>query len=106
MVEVNKLPLLGDSLLGLIGSRAIVASIEQSYPSPYLARVRLIQDDPKHCQKALSYQCYKWSSNRLPPHPVRLARMGDLQITTKYKRPIEFVMPALRRWFGLVVENQ
>jgi len=106
VVEVNKLPLLGDSLLGLIGSRAIVASIEQSYPSPYLARVRLIQDDPKHCQKALSYQCYKWSSNRLPPHPVRLASMGDLQITTEYKRPIEFVMPALRRWFGLVVENQ
>lgn len=106
VVEVNKLPLLGDSLLGLIGSRAIVASIEQSYASPYLARVRLVQDDPKNCQKAVSYQCYKWSSNRLPPHPVRLASMGDLLITTEFKSPIEFVMPALRRWFGLVVENK
>ena len=106
VVEINKLPLLGDSLLGLIGSRAIVASVEQSYSSPYLARVRLVQDDPKYCLQAVSYRCYRWSSNRLPPHPVRLASIADIQITTEYKRPIEYVMPALRRWFGFVVENR
>ncbi|MEB3234637.1 MAG: hypothetical protein VKM98_04335 [Cyanobacteriota bacterium] len=106
VVQVTKLPLQADGLLGVVGSRGLVATIQQQLPAPYLVRVRLEQAEPKFCRQALSRRCYRWSSGRLPPHPVRLATLADVQITTTYRRPIDFVMPALRRALGLVVDNQ
>jgi hypothetical protein len=103
---VIKLPLQGDGLIGVLGSRALASTIAQQLPSPYMIRVRLEQAEPRYCSQALSKRCYRWSSNRLPPHPVRLATLADVQITTSYRRPIEFVMPALKRAFGLVVDNR
>lgn len=104
--QVSKLPVQGDGLLGVLGSRSLAAAIQQQLPTPYVVRVRLEQAEPKFCRQALSRRCYRWSSGRMPPHPVRLATLADVQITTTYRRPIEFVMPALRRAFGLVVDNQ
>ncbi|MEB3172588.1 MAG: hypothetical protein VKL97_01860 [Cyanobacteriota bacterium] len=106
VIEVSKLPLQGDALQGVLGSRALSGSISQQLPVAYLARVELEQAEPRFCQQALSRRCYRWSSGRLPPHPVRLATLADVQITTAYRRPVEFVMPALRRLLGLVVDNQ
>lgn len=104
--QVTKLPLQSDGIQGVLGSRGLVAAIQQLLPAPYLVRVRLEQAEPKYCRQALSRRCYRWSSGRLPPHPVRLATLADVQITTSYRRPIEFVMPALRRALGLVVDNK
>jgi len=106
VIKVSKLPLQGDALLGVLGSRALSGSISQQLPAAYLVRVQLEQAEPILCQQALSRRCYRWSSGRLPPHPVRLATLADVQITTTYRRPIEFVMPALRRVLGLVVDNK
>ncbi len=105
VVQVTKLPLQADGLLGVVGSRGLVNTIQQQQPAPYLVRVQLEQADATYCRQALSRRCYRWSSGRLPPHPVRLATLADVQITTTYRRPIEFVMPALRRALGLVVDN-
>jgi hypothetical protein len=106
VVQVTKLPLQGDGLLGVLGSRALVTTIQRQMPAPYLVRVRLEQAEPKFCNQALSKLCYKWSSGRKPPHPVRLATLADVQITTTYRRPIEFVMPAVNQALGLVIDNQ
>jgi len=106
VVEVNKLPLLGEGVFGAVGSRSMAGSIQQSIPSPYLVWVKLDQAEPEFCQQVLSRRCYRWSSGRLPPHPVRLASLADVQITTTYRRPIEFVMPAVRKALGLVVDNK
>lgn len=106
VVEVNKLPLLGESVFGAVGSRSMAASIQQMIPSPYLVWVKLDLAEPRFCQQVLSRRCYRWSSGRLPPHPVRLASLADVQITTTYRRPVEFVMPALRKALGLVVDNK
>lgn len=106
VVQVNKLPLLGEGLQGAIGSRALASSIQQGIPTPYLAWVKLDVADAQYCQQVLSRRCYRWSSGRLPPHPVRLATLADVQITTTYRRPVEFVMPALRKALGLVVDNK
>jgi hypothetical protein len=106
VVEVNKLPLLGEGVFGAVGSRSLAGSIQQQIPAPYLVWVRLDQADPALCQQVLSRRCYRWSSGRLPPHPVRLASLADVQITTTYRRPVEFVMPALRKALGLVVDNK
>jgi hypothetical protein len=106
VVEVNKLPLLGEGVFGAVGSRSMAGLIQQSIPSPYLVWVKLDQAEPGLCQQVMSRRCYRWSSGRLPPHPVRLASLADVQITTTYRRPIEFVMPALRKALGLVVDNK
>ena len=106
VVEVNKLPLLGEGVFGAVGSRSMAGSIQQLIPSPYLVWVKLDQAEPGLCQQVMSRRCYRWSSGRLPPHPVRLASLADVQITTAYRRPIEFVMPALRKALGLVVDNK
>lgn len=106
VVSVYKLPILGDGLIGTVGSRALVNAIQGLLPSPYLARVELEQAETSFCKQALSRRCYRWSSGRQPPHPVRLGTLADVQITTDYRRPIEFVMPTIRRALGLVVDNK
>jgi multidrug resistance efflux pump len=106
VIEINKLPLQGDGLQGAVGSRALVTPIQQLINAPYLVRVQLEQNTLNKCHRASSFDCYRWSSGRLPPHPVRLGTLADVQITTIYRRPVEFVMPALRRALGLVVDNK
>ena len=106
VIELNKLPVENDGLLGAVGSRGLTSKIQQVIPSPYLIRVRLEQESPDQCRGSSSFNCYRWSSRRLPPHPVRLATLADVQITTISRRPIDFVMPILRRKLGLVVDNK
>jgi hypothetical protein len=106
VVEVVKLPLIAEGIVGEVGSRSLSNVIQQSLPVAYLARIKLEQGNPEYCRQAMSRRCYRWSSGRMPPHPVRLATLADVQITTRYQRPIEFVMPALKKVLGLVVDNQ
>lgn len=105
VVKVTRIPLPDDGVLGVVGARSISRSVLQRVSTPYLVRVRLEQAEPLHCGSVLSSLCYRWSSGRQPPHPVRLATLADVQITTRYRRPVEFVMPALRKALGLVVDN-
>ena len=104
--EVGRLPLTGETLAAVAGSRSLGAAISQSLPSPYLVRVSLNIADQTYCNQLLSRRCYAWSTKRIPPFPVRLGTQADVQITTIYRRPIEFVMPAVRQALGLVVENR
>lgn len=104
--EVGRLPLTGESLAAVAGSRSLGVAISQALPSPYLVRVRLNIAEPSYCNQLLSRRCYAWSTKRIPPFPVRMGTQADVQITTIYRRPIEFVMPAVRQALGLVVENR
>lgn len=104
--EVGRLPLTGEALTAVAGSRSLGVAIGQALPSPYLVRVRLKIAEPSYCHQLLSRRCYAWSTKRIPPFPVRMGTQADVQITTVYRRPIEFVMPAVRQALGLVVENR
>lgn len=104
--EVGKLPLPPEGIAAFAGGRTLANSIQQSIGSAYLVRVRLQQAEPTYCQQMLSLRCYRWSTKRRPPFPVRLGTLADVQINVQYKHPIEFVMPALRQALGLVVENR
>mgnify|MGYP006266300283 CR=1 FL=1 len=106
VIEVNKLPLLGAGITGAVGSRSLARTIEQRRSAPYLVWVRLQLAEPRYCHQTQSRRCYRWSSGRRPPHPVRLATLADALITTGRQRPITVVMPALRRALGLVTDNQ
>jgi hypothetical protein len=83
----------------------MATQVAQQLPNPIVAYVRLDQAGKFECSQVLSSGCYTFSSRRSPPHAVRLGTSADVQITTKYSRPIEFVMPAVRKALGLVVEN-
>jgi hypothetical protein len=104
--EVGRLPLSGDALAAVAGGRSLGSAIGLAVPTPYLVKVKLQVSDPTFCRQLLSRRCYAWSTNRVPPFPVRMGTQADVQITTIYRRPIEFVMPALRQALGLVVENR
>jgi multidrug resistance efflux pump len=104
--EVGRLPLSGDALAAVAGGRSLGNAIAQGVPTPYLVKVKLEVSEPAFCRQLLSRRCYSWSTNRVPPFPVRMGTQADVQITTIYRRPIEFVMPALRQALGLVVENR
>lgn len=104
--EVGRLPFSGDALATVAGGRSLAAAITQAVPTPYLVKVKLRLAEPRFCQQMLSRRCYAWSTSRVPPFPVRMGTQADVQITTLHRRPIEFVMPALRQALGLVVENR
>ena len=104
--EVGRLPLSGDALAAVAGGRSLGSAIGQAVPAPYLVKVKLQVSEPVFCRQLLSRRCYAWSTNRVPPFPVRIGTQADVQITTIYRRPIEFVMPALRQALGLVVETR
>jgi len=104
--EVGKLPLPPEGIAAFAGGRTLASSVLQYVGGAYLVRVKLEQAEPAYCQQMLSLRCYRWSTKRRPPFPVRLGTLADVQINIQYKRPIEFVMPALRQAAGLVVENR
>ena len=93
-------------MAAVAGGRSLGSSIAQAINNPYLVRVKLQLADPAYCRQLLSRRCYRWSTRRIPPFPVRIGTQADVQITTIYRRPIQFVMPALRQALGLVVENR
>jgi hypothetical protein len=104
--EVGKLPLPPEGIAAFAGGRTLASSVQQNVGGAYLVRVKLEQAEPAYCQQMLSLRCYRWSTKRRPPFPVRLGTLADVQINVQYQRPIEFVMPALRQAIGLVVENR
>lgn len=104
--EVGRLPLSNEALSAVAGGRSLASAIGQAVPNPYRVMVKLQVAEPDFCNQLLSRRCYAWSTKRVPPFPVRMGTQADVQITTIYRRPIEFVMPALRQALGLVVENR
>ena len=107
VTEVGKLPLPSEGMAAYAGGRTLASTIQQtSGGSQYLVRVKLEQAEPAYCQQMLSLRCYRWSTSRRPPFPVRLGTLADVQINVQYRRPIEFVMPALKQGLGIVVENR
>lgn len=106
VVQVYKFPLSKDALKGILGSDALQNTILKQYNSPHVIKVSLQIQNEAYCGQIQSYRCYRWNTKKLPPQPVKLGSFADAQITTLYKRPIEFVLPALRKALGLVTENK
>lgn len=106
VTSVSKVASLNDNIIAATGFRSAAGLIAQRIQVPFLAKIRLDQEDRRYCNQPLSKRCYSWSSGQIPPHPVRIGNQADVQITTIYRRPIDFVIPALRKVLGLEVDNQ
>lgn len=106
VTSISKIASLNDNIIAATGFRSAAGLIAQRFQVPFLVRISLEQEDQRYCRQPLSKRCYRWSSGQLPPHPVRIGNQADVQITTIYRRPIDFVIPALKKVLGLEVDNQ
>lgn len=101
VISVKSTPSDGRALARLTGSDSAAQLIGSLRREPYVAMVRLEIDEAQYCEQIMSKRCYRWSSGRLPPHPVRIGTLVDVQVTTGSQRPVDFVMPALKSVLGL-----
>lgn len=101
VVNIKSTPSDGRALARLTGSESAAQLVGSLRREPYVAMVRLEIGDGRYCEQIMSKRCYRWSSGRIPPHPVRIGTLVDVQVTTGSQRPVDFVMPALKSVLGL-----
>jgi hypothetical protein len=81
-----------------VGVRSLAEQIVAEVPAPTLVFVSL---DRTQGKAAINTGGYLWSSSSdLPFAPTPGERL-DVQITTRLVRPIDLVLPSLKRWLGL-----
>lgn len=101
VINIKSTPSDGRALARLTGSESAAQLVGSLRREPYVAMVQLEIGDGRYCEQIMSKRCYLWSSRRMPPHPVRIGTLVDVQVTTGSQRPIDFVMPALKSAMGL-----
>jgi hypothetical protein len=106
VVSVGSLALSRTGLASAAGGQTNANIISEEIKGAYLVQVRLSIIDAQYCKQRQSFRCYRWSGKRTPPFPVRIGTLADVQFNVRYRTPIEFVMPAVRKAIGLVVENR
>ncbi len=101
VVNIKSTPFDGRALARLTGSESAAQLVGSLRREPYVAMVQLEIGDGRYCEQIMSKRCYRWSSGRVPPHPVRIGTLVDVQVTTGTQRPVDFVMPALKSALGI-----
>ena len=97
LVKLSMTSLSLSDVTNLTGLQSISASVSQITNSPVLALAEL--ETTKNPLK--NQGIYKWSSRGIPPAPVRFNDGLSIDITTTMVKPIELLMPALKRFTGL-----
>ena len=94
----DRLPGNVETVADLIGVRSLAQQIVAQEPSPVLVQVKLERSQGKAVTNSGGYL---WSSGSdLPFAPTPGERL-DVEFTTQLVRPIDLVLPSLKRWFGL-----
>ena len=98
VVFKDPLPRNVETVVNLIGVRSLAEQIVAQEPSPVLVHVKLERTQGKAVTNSGGYL---WSSGSdLPFAPTPGERL-DVEFTTRLVRPIDLVLPSLKRWFGL-----
>lgn len=98
VVSMAQLPSGMDDVSARVGVRSLAEVILQREPAPTLAVIAL-ERDPKG--DVGNRGGYRWSTRTDLPFPPSVADRLEVEVTTREVRPIELVMPALRRFFGI-----
>lgn len=96
LVKLSMTSLSLDDVKNLTGLQSISDSVSQLTNAPVLTLAQL--DTAKN--QFPNQGIYKWSSRGNPPAPVRFNDGLTIDITTNMVRPIELLLPALRRFTG------
>lgn len=98
VVFKDRIPGNVETVTDLIGVRSLAEQIVAQEPSPVLAHVKLQRAQGKAVPNSGGYL---WSSGSdLPFAPTPGERL-DVEFTTRLVRPIDLVLPSLKRWLGL-----
>jgi len=57
------------------------------------------------CRQETKNECYLWNSGEEPPFPTRLGNTVNVQATTQSETPLELVIPAFRKFFGISTDT-
>ena len=98
---VNKARLPGnlETVSARIGVPSLAQQIVAQEPSPTLVMLALEREQG---QPVVNSGGYRWSSRSALPFAPTPGERLDVEITTRQVRPIELVLPSLKRWFGLI----
>ncbi|MFN9531959.1 MAG: hypothetical protein ACK575_11045 [Cyanobacteriota bacterium] len=98
VVFKDRIPGNVETVTDLIGVRSLAEQIVAQEPSPVLVHVKLQRAQGKAVPNSGGYL---WSSGSdLPFAPTPGERL-DVEFTTRLVRPIDLVLPSLKRWLGL-----
>lgn len=86
-----------DDVTNLTGLESVSAEVSQLTNSPMLALATLQTSKSPMPNQGI----YKWSSRGIPPAPVRFNDGLTIDITSTMVRPIELLVPAIRRFTGI-----
>ena len=98
VVSMDKIPSSLEDVAARIGVRSLAEVTMQREPSPMMAVLKLKRAPAPKIRNTGGYQ---WSSSGDLPFPPTPGVRLDVEITTRKVAPIELVLPALRRFFGL-----
>lgn len=95
---VAPVPSSQDEINARVGLESLADLILQRETTPTAIVVELLRDPAAGASSAGGG--YLWTSRGGPPFPVKVGDQFDLQITTRSVRPIDLVLPFLRRLVG------
>ena len=102
VVSMAKIPSSKDHVIARTGVESLADMIMNREPSPTLAVLKLKQTKGT---SALNTGGYEWSTGGDLPFPPTPGDRLDVEITTRKMTPIQLVLPAMRRFFGITPPN-
>jgi HlyD family secretion protein len=90
---VSNFPSTVAGMMAVVRNTELVRQFSSSGP-PYRAIVAL-EEDPE------SASGYRWTSDRGKELDLHSGTLADAEVTVRFQRPIEMVIPLLREWTGL-----
>ena len=97
VIYVDLLPSDLNDIQNRLGSKAIAQAILKLTPTPTLIEVKLSQNIENNSR----IKNYKWSGGANNTNFLNVSSLVDIQITTEFKRPIQLVMPTIKKAFGI-----
>ena len=109
--ELDPLPITASEIANRVGSSGIAQLVVQS-GGLFQANMKLTREDLNHLSQLRSaYRSeygshsnrggYQWNNRARPPIPPREGFLLATQITTRYRTPLEMLLPSIREVLGL-----
>ena len=94
VVSVSEFPITPQGMSAVLHNDSLVARFSRD-GAPYAASIRLERDDT-------AASGYRWAVGKGPPLRLSSGTLTRAEITTREQRPLELVLPVLKRWTGIV----
>ena len=97
LITKSVTPISISDVVSRTGVEAVGTAVQDLTSAPWVATAELATSKDSLTNQGI----YQWSSRGNPPAPVQVSDILYVDITTQVVKPIELVLPALRRFFGV-----